>query len=81
MMNNQQYMSSGSVLLSENSSPFAAISQIHYQTYPIQSPPSLQLDEIQCVVGHGHLPFGSLQCPSLDQYADGVDTLQFLANL
>lgn len=81
MMNSQQYMSSGSVLLSENPSPFAAISQIHYQTYPFQTTPSLQLDEIQCVVGHGHLPFGSLQCPSLDQYADGVDTLQFLANL
>lgn len=81
MMNNQPYMSSGSVLLSKNPSPFAAIGQIHYQSYPNHQMPSLKLDDIQCVVGHQYLPFGSLQCPRLDQYADGVDTLSFLANL
>jgi len=33
---------------------------------------------IQCVVGKNYLPFGEAQNPTLDQYADGVDTMAFL---
>jgi hypothetical protein len=32
-------------------------------------------------VGKAGLEFGSLQSPKLSQYADGVDTLAFLASL
>jgi hypothetical protein len=81
MMTRQFYMNTGSILLSENPSPFAAISQIHYQYYQQGNLPQLNLDEIQCVVGKGGLPFGSLQSPKLSQYADGVDTLAFLSTL
>ena len=81
MMSKQFYMDSGGVLLSENPSPFAAISQIHYQFYPINHPPSLNLEEVQCVVGHKHQLYGSLQQPKIDQYADGVDCLSFLSGL
>jgi hypothetical protein len=34
--------------------------------------------KIQCVVGQGHLPFGTAQFPKLNDYADRVDTLAFL---
>jgi hypothetical protein len=81
MMGKKLYMDSGGVLMSENPSPFAAISQIHYQQYPLGSVPTLNLDEIQCVVGKNQLPFGSLQKPLLAQYADGVDSLAFLSGL
>ena len=81
MMGKKSYMDSGGVLMSENPSPFAAISQIHYQQYPLGSIPTFNLDEIQCVVGKTQLPFGSLQKPLLDQYADGVDSLAFLSSL
>jgi hypothetical protein len=80
MMNRQFYMDSGGILLSENASPFAAISQIHYQFYK-EEVPAFNREEIQCVVGKGALSFGSLQQPNLSQYADGVDTLAFLSNL
>jgi len=80
MMNRQFYMDSGGILLNENASPFAAISQVHYQFYK-EEVPNLNREEIQCVVGKGGLPFGSLQQPELSQYADGVDTLAFLSNL
>jgi hypothetical protein len=80
MMNRQFYMDSGGILLSENASPFAAISQIHYQFYK-EEVPAFNREEIQCVVGKGGLSFGSLQQPNLSQYADGVDTLAFLSNL
>ena len=81
MMGKKLYMDSGGVLMSENPSPFAAISQIHYQQYQLGSLPTFNLDEIQCVVGNSYLPFGSLQKPLLAQYADGVDSLAFLSGL
>ena len=81
MMGKKMYMDSGGVLMSENPSPFAAISQIHYQQYQLGSVPTFNLDEIQCVVGKNQLPFGSLQKPLLAQYADGVDSLAFLSGL
>lgn len=81
MMNRQFYMDTGGILLSENASPFAAISQIHYQFYDQEVLSQLNMDEIQCIVGKGGLPFGSLQKPQLNQYADGTDTLAFLTQL
>ena len=81
MMGKKLYMDSGGVLMSENPSPFAAISQIHYKQYQLGALPTFNLDEIQCVVGKNQLPFGSLQKPLLAQYADGVDSLVFLSSL
>jgi hypothetical protein len=81
MMTRQFYMDAGGILLSENPSPFAAISQIHYQFYTPGENPQLNDADIQCVVGKEGLPFGSLQKPMLVQYADGVDTLDFLSKI
>ena len=81
MMTRQFYMDTNAILLSENPSPFAAIAQIHYQFYTASQPPIVNPAEIQCIVGKGGLSFGSLQKPSLQQYADGVDTLAFLTSL
>ena len=81
MMTRQFYMDTNAILLSENPSPFAAIAQIHYQFYSASQPPMVNPEEIQCIVGKGGLSFGSLQKPSLQQYADGVDTLAFLTSL
>jgi hypothetical protein len=38
-------------------------------------------DQIQCIVGKGYLAFGNAQCPRLIDYADDVNTLDFLAHL
>ncbi len=81
MMTRQFYMDTGAILMSENPSPFAAISQIHYQYYTPGTLPNLDTSEVQCVVGKSGLAFGSLQAPQLTQYADGVDTLSFLVDL
>jgi hypothetical protein len=84
ILNNHFYMSSGAVLMVENESPFAPISQVHYVFYEdrqIAEKRLLERDDIQCIVGSGHTAFGGAQCPALDTYADGVDTMQFLLNL
>ena len=83
IMNNRYYMTNGSVVLTEDPSPFSPISQLHYQYYRDQDNLSVALDreKIQCIVGKGGIPFGMAQSPKLTDYADGVDTLRFLQSL
>lgn len=84
ILNNQYYMSDGSILLVENPSLFTAVSVVHYEFYSDLEALEATLKDntdIQAVAGAGYLPFGSLQQPALDQYADGVDTLKFLQKL
>ncbi|MEY4727728.1 MAG: hypothetical protein RLZZ390_252 [Bacteroidota bacterium] len=83
IMNNRFYMSNDSIVLLENESPFSPISQLHYQFYTNRDDVKKQLDEtkIQCFVGKGFIPFGMAQQPSLLDFPDGVDTLDFLEKL
>lgn len=84
LLNKVEYMTNGSLLLVQDPSLFSPISQLNYTFYsPAQLPAELaaHVDEIQCITGHGFLPFGQAQCPFVNDYADGVDTLQFLTNL
>ena len=77
-------MTNGAILLSENSSLFSPISQLNYEFYTDKNALATQLenhDDLQGIVGDGYIPFGEGQRPALDQYADGVDTLAFLAKL
>ena len=84
ILNKKHYMTNGSILLVDNPSPFSPISSLHYQYYRQLNDllPVLSADpDIQCIVGQGYIPFGKAQQPGLDDYADGVDTLRFLAGL
>ncbi|MBI2274699.1 MAG: acyl-CoA reductase [Bacteroidetes bacterium] len=84
IMGNKYYMNNDTVVITENTSPFSPVSQLHYQYYqnPTELTGLLQGNpDIQCVVGHGQIPFGQAQRPSLTDYADGVDTMAFLVGL
>ena len=84
ILNHHFYMTNGTVLLVENESPFAPVSEVHYWFYQDRATAENTLgarEDIQCIVGAGHTPFGEAQCPALDTFADGVDTLQFLLSL
>lgn len=80
LMNNQFYMTNDSIVLLEHKDLFSPIGTLYYEYYQYQ--PSLAGNpDVQCVVGHGGLPFGAAQQPLLEDYADGVDTLAFLAKI
>ncbi len=84
IMGNKYYMNNDAVILTENSSPFSPVSQVHYHYYSNKNILSQQLSDntdIQCVVGHGFIPFGQAQHPSLTDYADGADTMAFLQQI
>jgi len=84
IMNRRFYMTNDSIILAENESIFAPVSQLNYSYYnePGDLTENLQNNaDIQCIVGKDFTPFGQSQSPSLTDYADGVDTMQFLKGL
>jgi hypothetical protein len=84
ILNNRFYMTNGSLLLVEDSAPFSAISQLHYEYYDDANKVLQNLkqnESIQCVVGYQNMSFGSAQQPQVCDYADGIDTMEFLQNL
>jgi hypothetical protein len=83
ILNKKFYMTNGSILLTENASPFSPISVLNYVYYQPGVTPPLPEDseDIQCIVGRGAIPFGRAQQPGLTDYADGVDTMAFLMGL
>jgi len=83
IMNNRFYMTNESILLSENDSVFSPISQLNYGFYDdLETLESSLKDnnDIQCIVGK-EIDFGKAQTPLLMDYADGIDTMQFLLTL
>ena len=84
ILNGKFYMTNESIILLENTSPFSPISQLNYEFYTDKNLVAEKLessDDLQCIVGHNHTPFGQAQTPSLTDYADGINTLNFLINL
>lgn len=83
MMSNKFYMTNGTVLLSENTSLFTAVSQVNYEVYKNERDLELLQNnkDIQCVIGHIAIPFGHAQNPQLTDYADGVDIMNFALSL
>jgi hypothetical protein len=84
ILNKQYYMTNSSIILHENSAFFSPISVLHYAFYKNEAEVAASLqgnEDIQCIAGKRYIPFGQTQQPELSDYADGMDTLQFLLNL
>jgi len=84
LLNHKFYMSNDSILLVEDASLFSPISQLNYDFYKDEAALSKDLknnNDVQCIVGRHHIPFGKAQQPAVDDYADGVDTVEFLKTL
>lgn len=84
IMNNTYYMTNESIILSENENVFSPVSVLNYSFYESERSVTEQLENnasIQCIVGSKYIPFGKSQSPGLFDYADGIDTMQFLLSL
>ena len=81
ILNKKYYMTNGSVLITEESSLYSPIGVLYFEYYDDQQAVYNHLrasSQVQCVVGKGYTGFGQSQQPGLTEYADGVDTMQFL---
>jgi hypothetical protein len=84
LLNNKFYMTNGTTLLIENEAIFSAISQLHYSYYTSFETVKNTLivnNDVQCFVSKNDILFGQAQLPGLFDYADGIDTMQFLLTL
>lgn len=82
LVNREPFTDTGYLLLREDSRLASPVSVLYYEYYSSYEN-LLQLlshnnDSIQCTVSKKHTPFGTAQMPALWDYADGIDTIEFL---
>jgi hypothetical protein len=93
IINRVEYIANGCILMREDEAILSPIANLFYSFYTSQEEVvdllNQRKEEIQLVVSQSdleglHVPnfrFGEAQQPKLDDYADRVDTLQFLTSL
>jgi Acyl-CoA reductase (LuxC) len=89
LMSQFKLIENGFLILKEDSSYASPIASLFYEYYDNLNDLKIKLeiekDQIQCIVGNqdidGIIPFGETQKPHLYDFADGVDTLEFLQKL
>ena len=79
------FLDNGFLLVKKDDQLASPVSILNYSFYSdkeaVQKVLAEKSDLIQCVVSSSHLPFGTTQSPALDDYADGVNTLEFLTSI
>ena len=82
LVNQIPFLSNDWVIIKEDENWSSPIGVVSYSVYDSLEDAHQELEnhshQIQCVVGQGHLRFGTAQFPQLNDYADGVDTISFL---
>ena len=85
LMNLAVFLDNNFLLLKESNDLFSPLAMVYYHYYENESEVSIYIEEhkndIQCIVGKNYIPFGKAQCPSLSDYADNVDTMNWLNEL
>ena len=90
LVNGDPFLDTGFAMLKKSDSLVSPISMIFYETYAdiasLEEVIATHREKIQCVVSEdawfdGSIPFGQAQQPELWDYADGVNTLEFVNSL
>jgi len=84
LMNLVPFLDNNFMLLMEHEQLQAPLSMVYYHYYSneeeVKNYLEVHKEQLQCIVGLEHLPFGSTQEPQIKEYADGIDTMQWLSN-
>ena len=85
LLGKKLFFDNGFLILKEDKSLFSPISVVNFEYYSSMETLDKELNnlsnEIQCRVGEGGISFGNAQKPKLWDYADGVDTIDFLTKI
>jgi len=85
IVNREPFTDAGFVILRHDISLTPPMAVVSYEYY--DDPEALQREaerlksRLQCVAGHGHIPFGKSQQPDLWDYADNIDIISFLLKI
>jgi hypothetical protein len=82
LVNKEKFLDTGYLLLRESNELSSPVSVLYYEFYKSEEKLSEVInnlkEKIQCVTGRNYIPFGKAQFPKLWDYADNIDTLDFL---
>ena len=85
LIGNNKLVENGFLLMKEDKSFLSPVAMLYYEYYDdihtVQQFIDANSQQLQCVVSKKDIPFGNTQKPNLWDYADGVDTLDFLREL
>ena len=85
LLNKIELLENGFILFKEDEGLHSPLAVLFYERYKdlddVLKKTKEKSDEIQCIVGTKFIPFGKSQSPQLWDYADNIDTFQFLSNL
>lgn len=88
LINQQPFLDTGTILVEQNNTLASPLAVLYYEHYDSISELQKKLDanaeKIQCQVSNfmpNSVPLGQSQTPTLTDYADGIDTMQFLESL
>ena len=85
LVNKTLHLDTGFLLITTTDELVSPISVLYHQEYDsmasLENVLGQHKEKIQCIVGNSHIPFGKAQRPELWDYADNVDTLEFLTKL
>ncbi|BDD09109.1 acyl-CoA reductase [Fulvitalea axinellae] len=87
LVNRIPHLDTGFLLVAEDKALISPISALFYERYSdakdLEAKIGAHKEKIQCVVGKGEsrIPFGMAQHPEPWDYADGIDTMEFLLKL
>lgn len=90
LVTRQPFLDTGFVMLKESTTMVSPISVVFYESYSsledLRQKVASQQQKVQCVVSakgwfKGSVPFGKAQFPTVYDYADQVDTLDFLSRI
>jgi hypothetical protein len=82
LVNKEKFIDTGYLLLKESKAISSPVAVLYFDFYNSLSDVIQEVEErkkkIQCIAGRKNIPFGMTQLPHLWDYADGIDTLDFL---
>lgn len=82
LVNKERFTDTGFLLLKEHQGLSSPVAVLYFQYFKsmmlVKKEIDKQKEKIQCIIGSGFISFGKAQSPALWDYADGIDTLEFL---
>ncbi len=90
LVNQDKHLASNFLLLKENENLFTPVANINYSYYSdlknLEEILKSKSEDIQCIVSNTKLgletiPLGMSQEPDISDYADGVDTMEYLSSI
>ncbi|PBQ30783.1 acyl-CoA reductase [Sphingobacteriaceae bacterium] len=85
LLESMPFLDNNFLMIRETPDLHSPVGVLYYQYYDsnseIQAYLTTHADQVQCVIGKDYIPFGYSQRPVITDFADNVNTMEFLVNL